>query len=305
MSGDLDINNVSVGELDLESLLNVGGNLEISGNTDATVIKAASLTTVVDGNVDISGNNSATVIDASSLVTVSGDLVIDLTPDATVDASALGPGGGTVHVIGDTLTTDVILGSLANLGGTLTITTADGVTLTSRAGLATITLTGTAGDNTLIGSLTARNVIAAGGGNDTATGGGADDTFTGAGGDDALDGKGGTDTAVYSGARGDYQIVQNADGSLTMSDQRAGAPDGTDTLRNFELFQFSDGTLTLADVLPPAVITSNGGGDSAAVQAAENTTAVTQVTATNPNAAQTLTLASRGAPTRPCSTSIW
>jgi hypothetical protein len=49
-----------------------------------------------------------------------------------------------------------------------------------------------------------------------------------------------------------------------VTDTRASSPDGTDTVRNFELFKFADGTLTLAAVLPPPVITSNGGGDSAA-----------------------------------------
>jgi hypothetical protein len=194
-----------------------------------------------------------------------------------------------VHVIGDDgQETDVILGSLANLGGKLTITTADGVTLTSVAGLATIALTGTDAGNTLINSLTAKNVITSGGGNDAATGGNSDDLFTGGAGDDALDGRGGSDTAVYSGNLADYSIVRHADGSLTVTDKRAGSPDGTDTLTNFELFQFADGVRTLVEVLPSPVITSSGGGDTAQASIAESATAVAQVTATNPNAMQSL-----------------
>ena len=44
-------------------------------------------------------------------------------------------------------------------------------------------------------------------------------------------------------------------------------------------------------MLPPPVITSNGGGDSAALSIVENTAAVTTVTASDPNAAQTLVFA--------------
>ena len=166
--------------------------------------------------------------------------------------------------------------------------------MTAKAGLAEISITGTASDDTLIGSTKAANTMDGGGGNDSLTGGSADDVITGGAGNDTLDGKGGTNTAVYSGNFSDYAVVQNADGSLTVTDTRANSPDGTDTLRNFELFKFADGTHTLADVLPSPVITSNGGGDTAAISIPENTAAVTQVTATDPNAAQTLAFAITG-----------
>jgi hypothetical protein len=108
---------------------------------------------------------------------VSGDVTIDSGADATLDASALGPGGGTVKLIGDNLTTTITLGSLDHLGGTLTISSADGVTLTSHAGLTELDIAGTAHDDVLIGSATAANVIDAGAGNDTMSGGAADDSF--------------------------------------------------------------------------------------------------------------------------------
>ena len=262
--GDVSItNNHSLLTIDMPDLAEVNGNLTISGNTSATAVDASNLASV-DGDVDISGNDSATVVNAANLVTVGGNVTINLAPDATVDASALGPGGGTVHVIGDDgHETTVILGSLAQMQGTLTIATSDGVTLTSAAGLATITLTGTAGDNILIGSAAAANIINAGAGNDTATGGGNADRITGGAGADLLDGQGGVDTAVYSGNRADYSVVRKTDGSLTITDNRPSAPDGSDTLSNFELFQFADGVLTLAELLPSVAITSNGGGDSA------------------------------------------
>ena len=82
-----------------------------------------------------------------------------------------------MKLIGDNLTTTITLGTLAHMDGTLTISSADGVTLTSHAGLGELDITGTAHDDTLIGSLTAKNVIDAGAGNDMMSGGAADDAF--------------------------------------------------------------------------------------------------------------------------------
>ena len=180
------------------------------------------------------------VIDAGSLTTTSGNVTINTGADAALDAGGLGPGGGEVLLIGSNLTTTVKLGSLDHMAGTLTVTSADGVTLTAQAGLATLHITGTASDDTLTGSKTAANVIDGEAGNDTLVGGDGDDLLTGSAGDDTLDGGGGFDTAVFSGDFADYSIVHNADASLTVSDLRAGSPDGTDILRNIELLQFAD-----------------------------------------------------------------
>ena len=92
-------------------------------------------------------------------------------------------------------------------------------------------ITGNEGDNILIGLL-------------------GDDTLDGGLGADQLDGGAGTDTAVYSGLSSQYQVTLQADGSLTVADQRSGAPDGTDTVNHVELFQFADGTYTAESVSP-------------------------------------------------------
>ncbi|RWA57797.1 MAG: calcium-binding protein, partial [Mesorhizobium sp.] len=145
---------------------------------------------------------------------------------------------------------------------------------------------------------TSHNDIIYGGNHDNNLQGGAgDDILLGGGRDDTLDGGDGTDTATYRGNRSDYIAVANADGSVTITDLRPDPldpvnnvlNDGTDVVRNIELFQFADGTLSLSDLLNPTpptnqppVITSNGGGDDASIDLAENTTAVTTVTATDP-----------------------
>jgi serralysin len=112
--------------------------------------------------------------------------------------------------------------------------------------------TGGSGNDTIIGNVIA-NVLNGGGGNDTITGGGGNDT---------IDGGAGTDTAVYSGSYSAYSFAYNASSqTFTISDQRSGSPDGTDTLAGIENFQFADQTVssaTLISLLSPAVIESFG-----------------------------------------------
>ena len=85
-----------------------------------------------------------------------------------------------------------------------------------------------------------------GAGNDTFTGNDANNLFRGNGGNDVIDGRGGSDTAAYSGNSADYQYVQKADGSWTVTDMRSGSPDGVDTLRNIRFLKFADTTVILA-----------------------------------------------------------
>ena len=93
-----------------------------------------------------------------------------------------------------------------------------------------------------------------GSGNDTIIGNAADNKLTGGAGNDTIDGVSGTNTAVYSGPSTSYQETQNSDGSWTVTDLRAGSPDGTDTLKNIQYLQFSDKTLALGTLPPPPVI---------------------------------------------------
>ncbi|MCR5879488.1 calcium-binding protein [Phenylobacterium sp. J367] len=85
-------------------------------------------------------------------------------------------------------------------------------------------------------------------GDDVLLGEDGDDTLDGGAGDDEIRGEDGADTAVFSGARADYLISANSDGSIIVTDQRANSPDGTDTLWQVEFLKFSDLTLTASDV---------------------------------------------------------
>jgi predicted Zn-dependent protease len=103
---------------------------------------------------------------------------------------------------------------------------------------------GRSGDD-IIDGRQGRDFIHAGNGDDTVRGGHGDDTIIG--------GKG-EDTAQYRGNLSDYQITQNADGSLSIQDLRScnkHMSDGADTVRNVENFQFADGIRSLDDILNP------------------------------------------------------
>jgi hypothetical protein len=86
------------------------------------------------------------------------------------------------------------------------------------------------------------NVIG-GSGNDKLVGNGGNNSFTGNAGNDTVDGLSGVNTAIFSGSASDYSLKQNSDGSWTVTDLRAGSPDGTDQLKNIQYFKFQDTTI--------------------------------------------------------------
>ncbi len=82
--------------------------------------------------------------------------------------------------------------------------------------------------------------------NDTLIGTENDDFISGGAGFDSIwGGTAGEDTAIYSGTVSDYSIQANNNGSYTVTDLRGGSPDGTDTVRDIEMFEFSSGTVSL------------------------------------------------------------
>ncbi|MCD2185521.1 hypothetical protein LQK81_26115, partial [Rhizobium sp. GN54] len=90
----------------------------------------------------------------------------------------------------------------------------------------------------------AHNVVGSTGA-DTYRGTKYNDTVRGNGGNDTFDGAAGTDTAVFGGTKANYTLTKNSNGSVTVTDNRSGANDGRDTLKNFEIAKFSDGSVDL------------------------------------------------------------
>jgi VCBS repeat-containing protein len=184
------------------------------------------------------------------------------------------PGDLTLECIWDSGGTDeIVYNGLANAFIDLRPATLDD----SATGGGVLSYTGTVGGNfgygfTIAGDYTnalvdengVTGVIienATGGfGNDEFTGNDVDNSWCGNAGNDKSDGAGGVDIAVFSGVRADYQ-TSLVGGWVEIADLRAGNPDGTNSLLNFEFFEFSNGVYTLDEVLnqpPVAAADSNG-----------------------------------------------
>ncbi|CAN7314325.1 M10 family metallopeptidase [Bradyrhizobium sp. LjRoot220] len=80
--------------------------------------------------------------------------------------------------------------------------------------------------------------------NNVLTGGAGTDVLYGLAGNDTVDGGLGSDTAVFTGARSNYRVSRGENGSLYITDLRAGSPDGSDVLVSVENLQFSDGVFS-------------------------------------------------------------
>jgi Ca2+-binding RTX toxin-like protein len=89
------------------------------------------------------------------------------------------------------------------------------------------------------------------------------DTFRGGAGNDTINGGGGTDYVVYSGKRSDYTVVRKADGSFTITDNRASG-DGSDSVSGVERFRFADGMLGVNTVVAGTAFNQTLDGDGAA-----------------------------------------
>ena len=77
------------------------------------------------------------------------------------------------------------------------------------------------------------------------TGNAGNNLLTGGAGSDELDGGGGEDTALFAGPFADYEITKDGE-TVSVSDGVADR-DGTDSLHNIELLQFSDREVSLEE----------------------------------------------------------
>jgi Ca2+-binding RTX toxin-like protein len=232
--------------------------------------------TTGDGSDDVSGGTGNDTISTGaaqdSYTDEAGDDVVDLgTGNDNVSANALGNdsftgglGVDSISYFASTLGMSINLVTERAIAGTTTDTI---VAFENVIGtFHNDTIIGNAGDNKVT-DYGGDNYMELGAGNDTADGGGGKDTMYGEAGDDFLGGYGGddslnggagndtlygeagTDTAVFTGQRADYTITLNPDNSYTIVDNRAGSPDGTDTLISMENLQFADGTMNVGYAL--------------------------------------------------------
>ena len=126
-----------------------------------------------------------------------------------------------------------------------TISLADGTTLNA---VQIIQMIPSSGNDALTWTETAIS-WSGGAGNDSLSTGAFNDTLTGGAGNDTLDGGAGYDIAVYAGVKADYVVTKLTNGSFTIADKTT-SRDGSDSLKNIEALQFSDGLFNIADLTP-------------------------------------------------------
>ncbi len=216
--------------------LDAATSVTVSGDTgwDFTVAgtEIANVTSIDASGVTRSGSIGAVIATAQSAAGVTfvggaGDDVF--TGGAGTDTLSGGKGNDTFE-IGSWSVGDIIDGGEGTAdtvrSGTVSLdlnnyTNVENATL---IGSANLDLTGNAGNNFLRGNS----------------------------GNNSIDGGLGADTVVFSGNFADYSIVDNGDGSITVS-----GADGTDTLTNIEFYQFDDGRRSIDPTAPTDLHLSN------------------------------------------------
>lgn len=126
--------------------------------------------------------------------------------------------------------------------------------------------TGGAGDDAVTGDGLA-NILAGGRGNDTLSGGGGNDVLDGGAGNDIIHGGTGIDSVDFTGNRSDYTVTYSS-GIFTVTDNRAGSPDGTDQIYwggnnpasddSVEFLEFADGKFAICFMAGTLIRTPQG-----------------------------------------------
>ncbi len=190
-------------------VLAIGGYETVTINTGSVSGGATNVLGTITVTGDVGGTSAETVKFSGANVVTAGVITADI-----VDASALTAAG-------------------TSSAPTFSMTTASTAT----------TITGSAGIDTLLGSLTSASSVDGGAGNDTVTGGAAADTLLGGAGQDTIDGAAGNDSLVggdgndsitagtgndnIDGGAGNDRLILDA--NLASGDVIVGG-DGTDTL---------------------------------------------------------------------------
>jgi S-layer protein len=222
-----------------------------TATTDALTISnrnTTSATNNFNGQAITSAGYETVTVNTGSTATLAQTLgVITITGDATNTAQTINVTGANALTIGAPSSNSSALfsidasGMTAQAAGTPTFTMA-APTFAGVTG--TVSITGSAGQDVLLGHASAANTISGGAGVDTVTGGSAADSLSGGAGNDVITGGGGND--IVSGGDGNDTITMttgtvtvdggagndtvNVGATLTAGDSLVGG-DGTDTLK--------------------------------------------------------------------------
>ncbi|SEO50513.1 Hemolysin-type calcium-binding repeat-containing protein, partial [Duganella sp. CF517] len=228
--------------------LAVAGTYTLAG--DVEIAKVTSAATIA---VNLTGNDVDNLLTGNAAVnTLIGGGGND-TLDGGAGADKLAGGSGDdvylVDVAGDVVTELAQEGSDTVRTSLATYTLAANVENLAYAGKAAFSGTGNALDNMLAGGHGGNKLdggagndqLAGGNGADSLIGGSGNDTFSGAAGKDTIDGGADVDVLTGLGARADYVLTRPTADDIVLTDKAGNVL----TVRNVELFEFSDGAQLL------------------------------------------------------------
>jgi len=234
---------------------------------DGVVVAKAQLPFAV-----IMGTAGSDTLTGSAVVPSSGQLIVGLAGNDTLTAGTRGnttldggDGNDTLRDAGTAAVASIVDTMIGGAGNdTYVVTRASDVVVEQLNG-GTDTVRTSLGIYLLPDSV--ENLIYTGTAGIKATGNALANTISGFNHTSVLDGGDGSDTALFTGQLAQYTLTSNLDGSVKLVDTRAGSPDGTTTLANFELFQFGDGlVLTQAQIgggggVPAPIVNGTAGND--------------------------------------------
>ncbi len=271
---------VTTGEGDDTVRLGSGGHTVDTGDGDDTVVTGAGNDTVSIGD----GNDIAQTGAGNDLIVAGNGGGIDI-----IDG---GPGGDTVsypsatnavlidlreedrsaQAAGATTIGDILAGTY---DPTTPVGYAEGTDIetdvlisieNAEGGAGSDTIFGNDGNNALRGMDGDDEIDGFGGDDELLGGAGADelrggeghDLLDGGAGDDTIDGGAGWNRIRLSGNLDNYDVVTNLDGTYTITDTRAGSPDGSDTFTRIQEVVFANTTVGLWSLVDPNEISGAG-----------------------------------------------
>ena len=268
----------------------LGGDDVINAGPGSDVVNAGDgndtiVFNTADGDVFGDYNGGA----GYDVLRINGDYVANDTDNDVIDASFINNDFSSIEEIefildGDSSPREFIIGSgevssselsdTANINGrgagdfdNITVVVSDGVAIDVSGwtfqdwtvGEDNVSLIGSAFADNITGSIISDGLFG-NAGDDSLFGLDGDDIFVGGAGDDVLNGGNDVDLASYSGDAADFNIVNNGDGTYTVTDS-TGA-EGTDTLIDIENVQIGPTLIDLSTINPSSIINGTPGNDN-------------------------------------------
>jgi Ca2+-binding RTX toxin-like protein len=213
-----------------------------TAGTDGLTItnSATALNAFAGQSLVVNGYETVTINTGSTgAVTAQTINAVTLTADGAADTTVKFAGQNGITT---TATTGIITAKSIDASGL----TGSAALIMGAAAASVSSITGGAGDDTLLGDSSSvinggsgNDVITGGSANDTLIGGDGKDTITAAAGNDSIDAGGGNDTIIMSTNLAAGDVIDGGEGTDTMSLSGSVTAGGTSQLKNVEVIAFS------------------------------------------------------------------